>query len=259
MSERQSLYDDGNHKNILLEDFGHGKMVQSNVHMIVENGQGLILDPGGQKVFKHLMSEVSEIVGFNGLKYIFLSHQDPDIVACINGWLMTTKADALAPSIWDRFIPHFGVDSLLVDRIKPIPDEGTIIKLGDTDLILLPAHFMHSCGNLHIYDTKSKILYSGDLGASLGQDYMEVTNFEDHIKYMAGFHRRYIPSKRILATWVKMIRQLDIEIIAPQHGAYFVGKEMINKFYDWLPNFDCGIDIIEKEGFKIPTEYFKPE
>ena len=73
MKERESLYDDGNHKNILLEDFGHGKMVQSNVHMIVENGQGLILDPGGQKVFKHLMSEVSEIVGFNGLKYIFLS------------------------------------------------------------------------------------------------------------------------------------------------------------------------------------------
>lgn len=256
MSDKKYIFNNGTHQNILLEDFGHGKMVQANVHFIVDNGQGFILDPGGQKVFKHLMSEVAEIVGFSGLKFIFLSHQDPDIVASINGWLMTTKAEALSPSIWDRFIPHFGVDSLLVDRIKPIADEGTIVKLGNSELLLLPAHFLHSCGNMQVYDPISKILYSGDLGASLGQDYEAVTNFNDHIKYMAGFHKRYIPSRRIIETWLNMIRQLDIEIIAPQHGAYFQGKEMVNQFYDWIASFDCGIDIIAKEGYKIPTDRF---
>ena len=257
MEEIDKLFDDGNHQNILLEDFGHGKMVQANVHFIIDNGQGMILDPGGQKVFKHLISEVSSLVGFKGLKYIFLSHQDPDIVACINGWLMTTPADALAPSIWDRFIPHFGVDSLMVDRIKPIGDEGTILKLGNSDLMILPAHFMHSCGNLHVYDTISKILYSGDLGASLGQDYMKVENFEEHVQYMAGFHRRFIASKIVLNEWSKMIQNLDIDIIAPQHGARIEGKENIGKFLDWLSDFDCGIDIIEKEGFQLPTNRFQ--
>jgi len=49
------LFDNGVHKNILLEDFGHGEMVQANVHLIVDNGKGMILDPGGHKVFKHLL------------------------------------------------------------------------------------------------------------------------------------------------------------------------------------------------------------
>ncbi len=257
MSDNESLFDDGNHKNILLEDFGHGKMVQSNVHFIVDNGQGIIMDPGGQKIFKHLISEVAGLVGFNGLKYIFLSHQDPDIVACINAWLMTTKADALAPSIWDRFIPHFGVDSLMVDRIKSIPDEGMILKLGNSELLLLPAHFLHSCGNIQIYDPISKILYSGDLGASLGQDYTEVTDFESHIQYMEGFHRRFIASKKVLNAWLEMIKKLDIEVIAPQHGAYIRGKDKIAQFLDWLQDFECGVDIMSKNGFKIPTKYFE--
>ena len=29
----------------------------------------------------------------------------------------------------------------------------------------LPAHFLHSVGNFHIYDPIAKILYTGDLGA----------------------------------------------------------------------------------------------
>lgn len=227
-------------------------MVQANVHLIVDNGRGMILDPGGHKVYKHLIAEVGKIIGVGNLDYIFLSHQDPDIVAAINGWLMTTKAVALTPHLWLRFIPHFGVDKFVIDRLKGIKDEGGIVKLGEADLYLLPAHFMHSPGNLQVYDPVSKILYSGDLGASLGQDYVYVENFENHIQYMEGFHKRYIPTNKVLKTWVKMARELDIETIAPQHGAIFKGKDVVNKFLDWLEDFPCGIDIME-DVYKVPT------
>lgn len=247
------LFDNGSHKNILLEDFGHGEMVQANVHLIVDNGKGMILDPGGHKVFKHLIQEIGVIIGVDNLQWIFFSHQDPDIVAAANGWLMTTKATAVASKLWLRFIPHFGVDRLVVDRIKGIDDEGAIIQLGNSDLYILPAHWMHSPGNFQVYDPVSKILYSGDLGASLGQDYQFVPNFEDHIKYMEGFHRRYISSGRALKNWAKMVRQLDIEIIAPQHGAIFKGKEMVNKFIDWVENLETGVDLMD-DVYKIPTK-----
>ena len=247
-----NLFDNGSHKNILLEDFGHGEMVQANVHLIVDNERGMILDPGGHKVYKHLIAEVGKIIGVSNLDYIFLSHQDPDIVAAINGWLMTTKAVAITPKLWLRFIPHFGVDKFVIDRLKGIDDGGGIIKLGETELYILPAHFMHSPGNLQVYDPVSKILYSGDLGASLGQDYQFVEDFDNHIQYMEGFHKRYIPTSKILKTWVKMVRELDIETIAPQHGAIFKGKDVVNKFLDWLENLECGIDIME-DVYKIPT------
>lgn len=246
------LFDNGTHQNLLLEDFGHGEMVQANVHLIVDNGRGMILDPGGHKVYKHLIAEVGNIIGVNSLDYIFLSHQDPDIVAAVNGWLMTTKAIAITPKLWLRFIPHFGVDRFVMDRLKGLDDEGGIIRLGGSELYILPAHFMHSPGNLQIYDPVSKILYSGDLGASLGQDYIYVEDFENHIQYMEGFHRRYIPTNKVLKTWAKMVRDLDIEIIAPQHGAIFKGKDMVNKFIDWIENIECGIDIME-DVYKVPT------
>ncbi|PMP60041.1 MAG: MBL fold metallo-hydrolase [Sulfurihydrogenibium sp.] len=247
------LFDNGTHKNLLLEDFGHGEMVQANVHLIVDSGKGMILDPGGHKVFKHLLQEVGTIIGVDNLEWIFFSHQDPDIVAAANGWLMTTKATAIVSKLWIRFIPHFGVDRLVVDRIKGLDDEGGIIRLGNSDLYILPAHWLHSPGNFQVYDPVSKILYSGDLGASLGQDYIYVTNFEEHIKYMEGFHKRYINSGRALRNWAKMVRQLDIEIIAPQHGAIFKGKDMVNKFINWVENLETGIDIMD-DVYKIPTK-----
>lgn len=251
----ETLFDNGVHKNILLEDFGHGEMVQANVHLIVDSGKGMILDPGGHKVFKHLLQEVGLIIGVDNLEWIFFSHQDPDIVAAANGWLMTTKATAIASKLWLRFIPHFGVDRLVVDRIKGLEDTGAVIRLGNTDIYIIPAHWMHSPGNFQVYDPVSKILYSGDLGASLGQDYTFVPNFEDHIKYMEGFHRRYISSGRALRNWAKMIRQLDIEIIAPQHGAIFKGREMVNKFINWVERLETGVDIMD-DVYKIPTERF---
>ncbi len=249
-----TLYETPTHRNLLLEDFGRGQAVQANQHVIIHNDQAIILDPGGHKVFNQALSEITLLLGTEGnLRYLFFSHQDPDIVAAANGWLMTTDAIAYASALWMRFIPHFGVDSMVVDRLKPIADEGMLLDLGGLQLMILPAHFLHSVGNFQIYDPESKILYAGDLGASLGMEYIEVTDFQEHLKYMAGFHRRYMVSNRAMRAWANMVRQLDIEIIAPQHGAFFRGKAMVDQFVDWCAELECGIDIME-EYFRLPRK-----
>ncbi len=247
-----TLFDNGTHKCLLLEDFGHGEMVQANQHLIIHNDVGMILDPGGHKVYNKALAETTSLMPGNGLRYVFCSHQDPDIVAALNGWLMTTDADAYASELWIRFIPHFGVDRLVMDRLKPIPDAGMILDLNGSPLTILPAHFMHSCGNFQIYDSASKVLYSGDLGASLGIDYTEVPDFEAHIPAMEFFHKRYIANNAIMRAWAAMVRPLDIEIIAPQHGAFIKGKEMVTQFIDWCENLQCGTDLM-LDTFKVPT------
>lgn len=239
------LFDNGTHRNILLEDYGHGLAVQANQHLIVHEGKGMILDPGGHKVYNRVLAETTALLKGGRLQYLFLSHQDPDIVAATNGWLMTTDAEAWCSALWTRFVPHFGLDRLVEGRLKAIPDAGMHLDLGGTDLVILPAHYLHSCGNFHVYDPVSKILYSGDLGASLGQDYIQVPDFDAHLRFMEGFHKRYMANSRALKAWVRMVRTLDIETIAPQHGAYFKGKEMVGKFIDWCDQLECGIDIYE--------------
>lgn len=247
------LFDNGTHKNVLLEDFSSGGLaVQSNQHVIVDQASGMILDPGGHKIYAKVLAASMTQLGKAKLESIFLSHQDPDIVAAINGWLMTTDAKAYCSKLWTRFVPHFGLDRLVEDRLLPIPDEGQKHKLGSSELYFLPAHFLHSAGNFHVYDPTAKILYSGDLGASLGQSYIEVPDFDAHLQYMEGFHRRYMASKRAMELWANMVKPLDIEIIAPQHGALFRGKEMVNRFITWCEGLSCGIDNLEKV-YRLPS------
>jgi flavorubredoxin len=49
---------------------------------------------------------------------------------------------------------------------------------------------------------------------------------------------------RAMRAWTAMARELDVEILAPQHGAVFRGKEMVRRFYDWCDDLACGIDLI---------------
>ena len=82
-----TLYDDGVHRNILLEDFEAGDMaVQANQHVIVHGSCGMVLDPGGHKVYSRVLSGAFSALAGGRLTHIFLSHQDPDIVAAVNGW-----------------------------------------------------------------------------------------------------------------------------------------------------------------------------
>lgn len=247
-----TLFDNGNHKNFLLEDFDDGGLaVQSNQHLIVHGNAGMILDPGGHKVYNRVFSEAHSLLGDAKLRYLFLSHQDPDIVAAANGWLMTTDAEAYASNLWLRFIPHFGLDHLVAERLVGIDDGGMHLDLNGADLIILPAHFLHSAGNFQVYDTVSKILYTGDLGASVGIDYREVTDFDAHLPAMEGFHKRYMASGVVMRAWAEMVRPLDIEVIAPQHGALFKGKEMVTRFIDWAASVECGTDLITAQ-YRVP-------
>lgn len=246
-----TIFDNGTHRNILLDDLDSGMAVQANQHLIVHGSAGAILDPGGHKVYNRVLAATLALLKGGELKYLLLSHQDPDIVAAANGWLMTTDAEAYCPSLWTRFVPHFGLDRLVEKRLHGVPDEGQILDLAGAPLLLLPAHFLHSPGNLQVYDTVSKTLFSGDLGASLGVPYREVADFAGHLKYMEGFHRRYIASNKAMRLWAAMVRTLDIEVIAPQHGAIMRGKHLVKQFVDWCEVLPCGLDLIDE--LKVPS------
>lgn len=42
-----------------------------------------------------------------------------------------------------------------------------------------------------------------------------------------------------------MARKLDIEILAPQHGAVLVGREQVRRFIDWIEALPCGPELLE--------------
>uniref|UniRef100_A0A7C3SPL2 MBL fold metallo-hydrolase n=1 Tax=Thermofilum pendens TaxID=2269 RepID=A0A7C3SPL2_THEPE len=241
------LFDNGNHKVAVFRDLTPKGHVQANQVVFVDSGEGLLADPSGRGVFSRLASEISSVVPAPKVRYIFFSHQDPDVTGASASWFVSLpNAVILIPRLWSRFIPHFfPQDTSISHRVQEIPDEGGVVKLGASELRIIPAHFLHSPGNFQIYDPVSKILFSGDLFASLlpeGVDYDFVENFEEHVKYMEPFHRRYIPSMRAIEMWLEQVRNLEIETIVPQHGAILRGRESVTKALAWIRTVKCFLD-----------------
>ena len=56
---------------------------------------------------------------------------------------------------------------------------------------------------------------------------------------------------RALKLWLDLVRQLDIETIAPQHGALFVGKPMVERFLAWCDTLEVGVDLLQP--YKMPS------
>lgn len=253
------LFDNGTHKCLMFDDLvddSHDHAVQSNQFLIVDNGHGAILDPGGNMTYNPLRLEMTHHFQPKDLDYILASHADPDIVASLNKWLMNTQCNVLISSLWVKFLPHFCNISEDQGRIMGIPDQGLSFRLGNCQLKAIPAHFMHSEGNFQFYDPVSKILFTGDMGASMVAHSAADTPVEDfkaHIPYMESFHRRYMVSNKICRYWVNMVRQLDVEMIVPQHGRMFQGKAMVNEFLNWIENLECGIDLLTQKDYLVPA------
>ena len=101
------LFDDGVHKCVAFTDLVAGEGVQANQFAISHQGEGVLLDPGGNLTYKHLLAEISDYFLPSKTRYIFASHPDPDIIASVNGWLLITDAQVLIAQEWERFLPHF--------------------------------------------------------------------------------------------------------------------------------------------------------
>lgn len=253
------LYNDGKHICLAfydLVDEDHDHAVQANQFLIVDNGHGALIDPGGNMTYNALLMSMQKYASSRTLDYILASHADPDIIASVNKWFIASPCKVLISKLWTRFVPHFTTGRDITGRIEGIPDEGMRIPLGTGQIIALPAHFMHSEGNFQFYDPLAKILFSGDLGVSLvehSEAEKPVTDFAAHIPKMIGFHRRYMISNKVTRFWAQMVRGLDIEQIVPQHGQRFVGKAMCAQFIDWIESQPCGVDLITQDAYRVPA------
>jgi len=250
------LYNDGTHKCIAFYDLVSGDGVQANQFLVVNGDHSALLDPGGDLIYNDLFMQSYKYLFTKSLEYVIGSHQDPDIISSLDKWLVGSNCKVLVPKLWERFIPHFSTPGKVMDRIIGIPDEGMNIYLGENGAMLkaIPAHFLHSEGNFQFYDSISKILFCGDMGASLVDDRegKPVSDFQAHIPYMQGFHQRYMSSNKVCRFWANMVRELEIEWLVPQHGPSFKGKEMVNQFLDWIESLECGVDLMTQEHYRIP-------
>ena len=251
------LYNQDGHVCLMFSHLGseEGEAVQANQFLIVDKDQGAIIDPGGNVAYNELLLTIGRFFPPNKLTEILASHADPDIIASLDRWMTSTQATLYISRLWERFAPHFCKPGKTIGRIVGIPDPGMRIPLGRSEIIALPAHFMHSEGNFQFWDPVSRILFSGDLGVSIGtpDDASKIiTQLAPHLPRMEAFHRRYMVSQKVLRLWANMARTLPIKMIVPQHGAPMAGGA-VKEFIEWIETLSCGVDHLTQSNYTVPA------
>lgn len=252
------LFNAKGHRCLMFSDLCDegGEVVQSNQFLIVDDGTGAIIDPGGNLAYGELYLAVTRHFAPQHLSAIVASHADPDIIASLDRWTTAAgSAKIYVSALWERFVPHFCKAGKTSGRVVGIPDAGMRIPIGRSELIALPAHFLHAEGNFQFYDPVSRILFSGDLGASMmsGSDAARpVETLDAHLRHMEAFHRRYMVSNKILRLWARMVRTLPIAMIVPQHGAPMRGAA-VQQFIAWVEGLACGVDLMQDRDYAVPA------
>lgn len=240
------LYEDDLHKWVVIgrDTTKPKEVIDTNEFIIIHKDQAMMIDPGGIAIFPQVLTETTRYVPVENIRVIIASHQDPDIASSLAMWLdLCPSVKVYCSWLWTGFISHFGMGTTLT--LNTIADEGAELSIGDTPakVYLVPAHYVHSSGNFSVYDPRADILFSGDIGAALlpnQETSLFVENFEDHIQYMAGFHKRWVPTNSAVRQWVARVRAINPSMICPQHGTIFKG-ENVKKFLDWLENLEVGV------------------
>lgn len=242
MKKLVTLYEKGPHRwQVVARDPQRpNHLIDTNEYLVSQGEVTLMTDPGGQEIFPAVFAAVAEGWDPRRVQQLFASHQDPDVISSLALWLDFNPSIVCHASwLWCSFIPHFGGDA---STMRAIPDEGAVIDVGGRELRAVPAHFLHSSGNFHLFDPEARILFSGDVGAALlpPDTPLFVEQFSTHIEAAAGFHRRWMGSAEAKNDWCRRVRALDPVMLCPQHGAIYRGDD-VRRFVDWFEALEVGV------------------
>ncbi|RUM62037.1 MAG: histidine kinase [Sulfurimonas sp.] len=217
---------------------------------LIENGdESILIDPGSMIEFAAVVKKVQSITDISAIKYIVLHHQDPDLCASVPDLERLIGRHDLRIVTHSRMTPlikHYLTTSAYYEI-----DKQALRLQTRTGICLefLTTPYCHSPGAFVSYDPHSKVLFSGDIFGGIEESW-EFFAKADYFDQAKQFHAEYMPSKDIFNYALKKIEQLDLELIAPQHGS-IIQKPYIADLIHKMKNLDCGLYIEEKYNSEL--------
>ncbi|MDI1276170.1 MBL fold metallo-hydrolase [Methylobacter sp.] len=246
MKKATIIYQSGQHQWIAIarDPERPNYLIDTNEYLITDGATALLTDPGGSEIFPTVFSAICEVFDPADIGVLFASHQDPDIISSLSLWLdFNPELKCYLSRLWTTFVPHFGgIDETFIG----IPDEGLAIALGRLKLQIVPAHYLHSSGNFHLYDEAARLFFSGDIGAAMLPEELGglfVKDFDRHIRYAEGFHRRWMGSPEAKRLWCERVATMKIDMLCPQHGAIYQGAD-VERFINWFSELQVGSGLV---------------
>ncbi|HSQ89209.1 MBL fold metallo-hydrolase, partial [Romboutsia sp.] len=216
-----------------------------NPYLIIDQGEGVLIDPGSVLDFEKVFSNVTKLIPLENIKHVILHHQDPDF--CSSVPLFEKKGlQAQVVTHWRTsvIVKYYGIKSpyYIVNQ----KDFKLTLSSGRT-LMFVSTPYLHFPGSIATYDIESKTLFSSDLFGAFSNGKDELFAKEGYMESMKAFHEHYMPGNEILRPVMEIFLTMDILRIAPQHGC--VIEQDIKTYIKALRDLECGtfLDPIKKE------------
>lgn len=157
-------------QNVIAQQHAHHRVVllnqddlmlrgkqQANQFLIIQNNQGILLDPAGFGLMPHVLAELLEYIAPDAIQAILVTQLNPAVLNGLSLWLELTQAPIYLPRIWLPYLNLYGLP--VSERFRFYPDD----KIWKTfqpgvELQVVPAHFLPSPGQISLYDTLSNTL-----------------------------------------------------------------------------------------------------
>lgn len=242
--------------------------LHSNPYLIIEGDEAVLIDGGSRPDFSTVMMKILQTgIDPNQIVRLIYHHYDPDLVGSVSNFesiIDNGKLEVISQRQNNIFIQHYSVESKLrcINQMK----NTWTFETGRT-LRFINTPYAHSPGSFMTYDEKNKTLFSSDIFGAYGFHwdlYIELDelckNCTSHKRCPLGhktcfvpgilrFHQMIMTSQKALRYALDQIKNLDIDLIVPQHGSLIKGKESIQYIVDKLYNLeDIGIDGVLNNG-----------
>ena len=233
-----------------------------NPYLITDRDEAVLIDSGSRGDFSTVMLKIMR-TGTNpsNIKRLIYQHYDPDLCGNIphmESVINNPELRILSHRENNIFINYYS--SLTPkDDIEALNFEYTFTSGRKLRFIRTP--YSHSPGSFVTYDEKTKILFSSDLYGSYDRSWTLYSTIKNEccqcvpqplcpqtglvcgVLGIYEFHRIIMTSTKALRYAVNKIQNLDITMIAPQHGSILNTPEAIQSATKLLKSLEfVGID-----------------
>lgn len=239
-----------------------------NPYLIRDGDEAVLIDGGSRDDFSHVMLKILR-TGLKPaqIKRLIYHHYDPDLCGSLPQLeaIINTKDLRIISQMENNVFIHYystktpKLDFRIINR-EYVFETGRKLEFYGTP-------FCHSPGSFITFDTKTKTLFSSDLFGSYDANWTLNLELNEHCGQCKAsrvctrdnrkcplygidqFHRRIMTSTTALVNALDMIRTLDFERIAPQHGSVIQTRKDADIVVAYLRSMgNVGIDYLIAEG-----------
>lgn len=228
--------------------YDQSQILQCHSYLIVDGDEAVLIDPGSIVLFEQIFEKIIKIVPIEKIRYIVTGHQDPDV--CFNIPLFEREGfvgEVVTHWRTSVLIHSYGIES----KYYPVDQNQYRLKLASgRTLEFIHTPYLHFPGAIMTYDPESKILFSSDLFGAISYNWSFWAD-DRYIDSMEAFHEHYMPGHEVLSPIMELLLNLEISMIAPQHGSLI--RAQIKDSILALRDLECGffLNPIKKELVEI--------